>query len=358
MKKLLYLLYTGALVLLAYGCGGGKANESQVPEEKITNVEIFATKRTNFKEYLNLPVVVTAYKEANIGLTAGGKITKINADKGDFVRQGQTLLETDNEQIKAALSAAEANLEYQKSDFERNKKLLDEGSIPQASFDASKLALAQAKASYDQAKKQMEDSVLKAPFDGTITSRIVEMGEILSPGSPAFRLIDVSRVKVQAGIPEKNITEFKKGNTVSIQLDALPGKEFEGRINYIAPEATTTVRTFLCEIIVENRSGLIKAGTMGNARIEESTYSDVLVVPLNALIDTHEGRMVFVAKNDTIAESRIVTTDGSNGDMIVVNSGINEGEEIITRGQRDVVNGERIKITGEYKAQKAEDSTR
>jgi RND family efflux transporter MFP subunit len=311
-------------------------------------VEVFTVQSGTFHEYITLPVVVNPYREASLGLVQGGKVTRLHADKGDRVTQGKVLLETDTDMLQTSLRTATANLEYQKNEFARNQKLFESGSITEAIMDASKLALAQAQSAYDAVKKQIEDATLKAPFTGTITERTVEIGDILGPGNSAFRLIEVDRLKVQAGIPERYIGDFHQGNTVTILFDAFPGREFQGKINYIAPEASTTVRTFITEIVVNNPGGVIRAGIMGNARIQQRTFPDALLVPMDALIETQYGRRLFVVKSDSTVEERKITLGGSSGDRIMVTSGVEPGDKVVTKGQNDLVNGEKVRVTGEY----------
>ncbi len=349
------LKYLGITVLavgvLFAGCkGGNKPAGGAVSNEKITNVEVFTVASGTFNEYLTLPVVVNPFREASLGLVQGGKVTRLHADKGDRVPQGKVLLETDTEMLQTNLKTATANLEYQKGEFARNQKLFESGSITEAVMDAARLALAQAQSAYDSAKKQLEDATLKAPFSGVITERTVEIGDILGAGTPAFRLIEIDRVKVQAGIPERYVGDFRKGNQVTILFDAIPGREFQGSINYIAPEASASVRTFIAEIVVNNPGNQIRVGIMGNARIQQRVYPDATVVPMDALIETQYGRRLFVVKSDSTVEEREITLGGSSGAMILVTSGIQPGDKVVTKGQKDLSNGEKVRVTGEYAA--------
>lgn len=339
---------TVVALLVLPGC---KKGESQVAtiDGKVTNVEVYTVAPQTFTEYIPLPVVVIPYREANLSLVNGGKVNKLFADKGDRVVAGQVLLETETELLRASLALARANLEYQQNEFARSQQLFEAGSISPSAFDAAKLALAQAQSQHEIAKKQCEDATLEAPFSGIITLRNAEVGDVLGPGTPAFRLIDIDRVKVQVGIPERFIKDFRMGNTVSIAFDAIPGKEFTGQINYLAPEATPLVRTFLGEIVVDNREGLIRAGFMGNARIQRRIFPNALLIPLDALIETQTGRKVFVVEGDSLAAERSIAIDGSGEEMIVVTSGLQAGDRVITKGQHELVDGDRVRITGEYR---------
>jgi len=345
-----------AVVIALSGLAGcsKKAAETKDPPARITNVEIYPVEPVKFEDYINLPVVVKPNREVDLGLTTGGKVTKIHADKGDRVEKGMVLLETDDVMLRANLEIAEANLEYQKKEFARSGKLFQEGSITAAAYDGAKLQLAQARHSYEIARKQYEDSVLKAPFSGIVTRRNVEVGDILGPGTPAFRIIDMSRVKVQAGIPEKYIEDFRIGNTVAVRFDAIPGKTFKGRINYISPEADTTVRTFLAEIVVDNPDGLLRAGIMGDARILRKVHENALMIPINAVVETQEGRIVFVVRDDGTAERRSVELGGVTDLTVCVVSGLEENDRVIVKGQHDLVTGEKVNITGEYSIEPGE----
>jgi len=309
----------------AAGCREG-ASQVPVQAEKVTPVEVYEVQPQAFTEYVTLPVVVNPYREASLSLTGGGRVVRLLADKGSRVRSGQVLLETETEVLRAALELARANLEFQRAEAARNEQLFAAASIPPSALDAARLALAQAQSQYDIALKQHEDATLKAPFGGTITQRWAELGAVLSPGAPAFRLIDAERVRVQAGIPERLIEDFDTGHRVSLVFDAIAGRTFTGIIDYLAPEASPGVRTFLCEIVVDNRDGAIRAGIMGNARIQRRTLEGALVIPLDALIETQVGRRVFVVEADSLAAERAITIGASGEDAVVASAGLQPGD--------------------------------
>ena len=348
-KYLKFIVLTFAMLLLALGgCTQKNTAETERYSEKITNVEYFKVESTEFEENTTLPIVVMPYKEINLGMTNGGRVTNIYADKGESIKKGQILLKTDDTIIKASYETAKASLEYQKNEFARNEKLFENGSITEAQFETARLALAQTKSSYEISKKNYEDATLEAPFSGIVTRKNVEIGDILAPSIPAFRIIDMSRVRIQSGIPEKYIGDFQKGNKVILSIDAIPGREFEGTINFISPEANPNVRTFLAEMIVDNREGLIRAGVMGNAHIFQKIHENALMIPINALIETQKGRIVFVLKEGDVVEERSIEIIGGNDLMFQV-VGLNAGEKIIAKGHYDLINGEHVNVTGEYK---------
>ena len=347
MSGYLKIFLPGVLAVLMVGCGGNRSGEVETYVEPLTNVEYYVVTPTRFVQNITLPIVVNPEREVNVGLTGGGRVTAIRADKGERVTTGQVLLETDTVLLEAQLDLAAATRAYQESEFARSEQLFQQGAITPAQYDAAKLTLAQARTGYEIANKQLEEATLKAPFGGIITMRNAEVGDMLSPGSPAFRIIAMDRVKIRAGIPERYINEFDVGNRVVISIDAIPGHEFEARINFLSPEASAGVRTFLAEMEVDNRDGLIRAGLMGNAHILRRAVDDALLVPLNATIETDQGPVVFVLRDDDTVELRSIQNLSGNETMIQV-AGLNPGERIVARGQNDLVDGEQVRVTGEY----------
>ena len=336
------------LLLAGAGCGGPDTDSVEAVQEKVTPVEVFTVNEAEFEDFIVLPVVASPYRQANLGVTSGGRVVELNADKGDLVRKGTVLLKVDDILYRAALGQADANLEYQKKEFARSEKLFRDGTITEAEYDGAALQLATAESAAEQAGKQFDDTTLEAPFGGVITMRNVEVGDILSPGVSAFRLVDVSRVKVQAGVPEKYIAYFEKGRQVNIVFDALPGREFDAEIDYIAPESNTGTRTFLTEMIVRNPDGVIRAGILGNARILRSIVDKAIAIPINALVETQEGRRVYVALPDNTAEERVIEIAQASDTMVRITAGLHAGDMVITKGQHDLVNGEKIKILSRY----------
>jgi multidrug efflux pump subunit AcrA (membrane-fusion protein) len=125
---------------------------------------------------------------------------------------------------------------------------------------------------------------------------------------------------------------------------------FKGVINFISPEADSRVRTFLAEIIVNNNIGLIRAGIMGNAKILRNVHKDAIMIPINTLIETQNGRIVFVLKEGNVVEERkIEMMEGT--DLMVQVKGLSAGEKIISKGQYDLINGEQVNVTGEYSSE-------
>lgn len=359
MKKVISIMISlmGALAVLSFGCGGSQEAAQEQPVTRITNVRTYTIEPMLFEEYIQLPVTVRPYREVELGVANGGEVVAIHADKGTQVREGTVLIETDKTLAAAQLRTAQANLDYQQSEFNRSRRLLDEGSITQAAFDVVQLQVSLARSSVDQAQKQVDNSTLVAPFSGVITDRSAEIGAILSPGYPAFRLIDINRVKVLTGIPEKYISDFKVGSLVNIRFDAYPERLYNGRIDFISPEADPAVRTFRAEIVVNNSDHTLKAGIMGNARILRKTIEDAIVIPLNAVIEGQTGRVVYILR-DNVAQRVTVELGGSRGEYVHVISGIEPGDRLVVAGQYEVVTGERVNVTGEITIDREEVSAR
>ncbi|MFC1552667.1 efflux RND transporter periplasmic adaptor subunit, partial [Candidatus Latescibacterota bacterium] len=318
MRNFLKFIALAILPLTFVACGSSDVEETDAYVEKITNVEFYQVKPVRFEENITLPIVIRPNKEVNLGVTNSGRVTRINAEKGSTVQKGQLLLETDDQVLRALLDNAEATLEWQKKEFDRYEKLFNNENISEADFDAVRHSLIQSESAYTIAKKNFDDATLEAAFGGIVTMRAVEVGDMLAPGTPAFRIIDMLKVKVQTGIPETYIGDFETGDLVEITIDSIPDRIFEGKINYIAPEASPGVRTFLAEITIDNRDGALRAGTMGNAQIVRNVYEEALMVPINAITETQKGHMVFVLGDGDIVEERSLNVLGGDELMVQV----------------------------------------
>src|SRR5262249_41368798 len=218
------------------------------------------------------------------------------------LEQAQASLVTSSSQ----LGEAEVGLEKARLDFERAQALFDTQSLTKPDYDAAKsqhdlynartetarsqlavikAQIATAEASHAAATISKDDTVLRSPIDGLMLQRAVEAGELISPGKPAFVLADTSVVKAQFGVPDLEVQNLKTGSMLTVDLDALPGKEFRGQTPPIPPSADKKPRLFEVEVSIPNPARLLKVGMIASLTLATPERGEALpLVPLNAIL--------------------------------------------------------------------------
>lgn len=234
--------------------------------------------------------------DAQLGFQAAGRIDYLGVREGDAVRQGQELARLDQSEINARLtqaraqaSVSEARLHDAQRDLERSRKLLAGGAIGQESFDKAQLLFrvaqsdaTQAKASVQQIEAVLANMVIRASFNGVVTVRHHEPGEIVAPGIPVLTVMNPDDRWVRIYIPERNIGSVHRGQKAAISTDTWPGKQYEGEVTYIASEAeftpknvqTTEERVKLVYAVKVRITGdpkfELKPGMPADVRLQES----------------------------------------------------------------------------------------
>jgi membrane fusion protein (multidrug efflux system) len=150
-------------------------------------------------------------------------------------------------------------------------------------------------------------------------------------------------VKVKAGLPERDVAAFAKDDSVKVRLDSLPGKEFDGRIYRVSPTAEPATLTFICEVEVDNPDGLLKPGMIARATFVRKSYPDSIVVPLFAILSMENQRLVMV-ESDGVAHARPIEVGVLQGNSVQVLNGLKAGDRLITVGQRDLQDGDPVKV--------------
>jgi RND family efflux transporter MFP subunit len=168
-------------------------------------------------------------------------------------------------------------------------------------------------------------------------------GEMSSPGMPILSILDISRVKISAGVPESYVSKIKKGQHVNVTIDVIPGAEFDGEVSYIAPALDAVSRTFEIEIIINNRDRVLKPGMNASVEIAQSSENSVVVLPQDLVIDYGEEKFVYVLEGD-IAKKRVIKIGGRDGNQVLIESGLNPGDKLITDGFLSVKDNEKVQI--------------
>jgi RND family efflux transporter MFP subunit len=297
---------------------------------------------------------VSGYVDALGQISVGGRARAI--DKGDFVQKGTVLarVRAIDYQHKVAtaqaqVSEARASERLAKSDLERAQKLFEARVITRAELDANvaradsaKAALEDALARSGEAGLSLSDTVLRAPMDGVILERQVEVGTLVSPGQPAVTVADTRTVKAVFGAPQALVERLAVGDAVQVFYGAeseakTPEKLLTARVTRIAPAADTSGRVFSIETALDNPSGELRPGSVVSIRVP-SAAPDALVVPLSAVLRSpQEPRAfsVFVLEGETerAAVKRVSVSLGEVvGNAVTVNQGLAQNDRVVTVG--------------------------
>jgi RND family efflux transporter MFP subunit len=361
--------------VVGYGICAGCQGESRPVEKPPTPVTVAAVEQLVSNDGANYSASLVPYTQVSLAFKSAGYVTDIlqrtgsdgrvrNIQQGDYVKKGTVLatVRQDDyrhsvEQYAGQLEQAKAGAQKAQQDFDRAKALYAANALTQPDYDSAKAqndsaqgTLTTAQALWSQAQQALADCELRAPVDGTILSRNIELGALVSAGTPGFTLGDIHLVKAVFGVPDTMLSEVKLGKKQSVLTESYP-QEFWGQITAISPQADQKSRTFQVEVTLPNEKELLKAGmvatlNLGQARLQHP----VLVVPLGAIVSVNDGTRnfsVFVVKQEgarDIAHRRIVQPGDAYGNKVAITSGVSLGERVISNGATLVMDGQAVQI--------------
>lgn len=311
--------------------------------ERVPNVKVKVVAAEELRDRLELTGTVYPWQDVTVSAEVGGKIDWKGVQVGQEVKQGQELYRVDSLALRAALDQAEAQSRLASQEFDRVQRLLDRGVSTKQNEDSAVANRDVSSASLRAMQIQLEKSVVKAPFDAIVDRVFQEQDEYADVGKPLVRLVQLHRVKVKVGIPERDIPFFKAGDQVTLRLDAYPEQSFQGVIHTITPTADFTTHTFTAEIAVENPDNVLKPGMIARVDLVRKVYPDSIVVPIFSAILLDDQRYVFVERNG-MAELRPVEVGVIQGNNVQITSGLAPGDHLIVVGQRDVRPGEPVSV--------------
>lgn len=341
-------LALASTLILAVACGGDAPNGDATPsdenggrEETAPVVETVSLVTTGFIEYIDLSGVTEPIRSATLAAEVGGRITQYNLEVGQQVKSGDVLVRVDASQASAQASQLQAQIDQLDLDIARNERLLERGLSSQQQLDQLR---SQREASYQSMRSVrigVGNARTRAPFDGTVLEESSELGEFASPGAPIARIGDLSTIKVNVGLPERELTYVKEGALAEVVIPAL-NQSFEGTVTRMGVETDRRNRTFPVEIQVDNKDGLLRSGMRAEVLLRKAVIEDAIVVPRDVLRQGM-GTLEAVLVRDGRVEVRPVTVGTGHGRYIVALSGLNTGEELVIRGQRDLISGEAVR---------------
>jgi RND family efflux transporter MFP subunit len=283
------------------------------------------------------------FRQNMIGSDASGKLIRLDVQEGDRVTQGQVIAKVDDEMLQIQLQNIEVSIEGQRNDDQRNEALSKDKAIPEIQLEKTKLGLKSAELQKKQIQKQLRSTSITAPFSGVITKKMVDLGSVIGPGAPLVEITDISSLKLTISVPERDILKFKPGQPVEVKADVYGEKLFTGKVTYIAVQADKS-HNFKVQVTVPNAGNALMAGMYGTASLKNSQSVTSMSIPRKALVGSTKDPKVYVVKNGK-AKLTSFNAGTSDGEFVEVISGIQPGDQIVTKGQVNIQDNTNVKIS-------------
>ena len=331
---------------------------------------------------------LAADEEVVVSAQAAGELSQLNVDFGSIVTRGQVIATIDQRDAKLKVEQAEATLkqtmarlgmstelpnnsntsakfdpqrnadvkvarsalDWAKMDLDRNTKLLENGDISRSIYDQASTAYNSAQARYQAsldavnqqlalveqqraalslARKAVTDTVVRSPITGAVKEKTAARGTYLAVGGKIVSLVKINPLRLRADIPESSAGAVRKGQTMTLTVEAFPGRTFTGRVVRIGPSLNEQTRALTVEAEVSNSGNQLRPGMFAKSKLITAKEAPATMIPARAVITAAGQSKVFVIENGKAAE-RIVKTGVTDGELIEIIEGVREGEVVAT----------------------------
>jgi len=286
-----------------------------------------------------------------------GRVVDVLVEAGDRVKEGQVLLRLDvgrpastAQAANAAVAQSQARLSQAEREQARTKTLVQTGGLPEQRLDDAEDAVRLASAARDAARAEarlarrgLTDAVVRAPFDGTVVERAVELGEYLAPGSPLLILADTSLLKARVLLDPREAIDVSVGSKAVISVYARPGETFAGKVVRVGEVIDPRTRRLPVEVELEDPGGRLRPGLVARFSVETGDPKMVIRVPLEGVFERFGSQHVYVIE-DGIARRRVIALGSVGAGFAEVAEGIEPGDTIVIKGVNRVVDGSKVQV--------------
>jgi membrane fusion protein (multidrug efflux system) len=292
---------------------------------------------------------VEAVKGVTLAPQVAGRVDAILFESGQWVKAGDTVLKLDDSTERAQLQAATADLRLKEVNLVRARELAQRGNMAQANLDSAIAQRDQADAQVDLIRAQINQKTIKAPFDGRLGIRQVNLGQYLAAGAAIVSLQSIDPIYINFTLPEREIPRLKVGHQVRATMEGLVDKEFVGAITSLDAKVDEATRNLLVQSTMANKDGLLVPGRFARLRIVLAEERDLIVVPETAVTSSLYGDSVYVVvekkgpdgqiamgqdgKPQLVVERRFVRVGDRRNGQVGLTEGVKVGERVVTSGQ-------------------------
>ena len=361
-KKVIIIAVVCLLLSILFFVSRGEKGESKnLPTSglealPVTVVEVREITLEDILEYIESNGVAQAWQESDITPEVTGKVKSIFAEVGDDLNAGDPifklndeLLQLQVEKARSLVTQLEGNHLTSKRDLTRKEKLYKDGvvseldrDLAQAKEKADRGLLGGAKVSLKIAERDLRETTIRSPINGNLAERLVDVGTTVNPQTKVASVVDTSKIRIRIGISEKEIHKIRKGQDVTVSVDAFPSDAYQGAVFTAGMKANETSLTFPVEIALSNnREPLLKPGMVARVKIQTGNHTRVVSIPQDVILT--EGDTVFVfVERDGAARKMSIVPDRTIDSHTIVKEGLSPGDLLITVGAQTISEGEKV----------------
>jgi len=335
------ILLAGAVVVYRIASNAKTADSRRLAAPL---VKIEKPLRELIKMQLQFNGDVMPVRQAGIFSKVSGNLERIYVDMGFVVRANQLLATIDSAELFQQYLQTKATYQNAQITFDRIKQLIEKGLASKQDLDNADAAMKVAQANFDVASTRLSYSRIIAPFDGVIIRRFLDPGALVTANNATlFTLMNLDSVKIIVNVSEKDVPFVYQIRTARVTLDALPDKEFNGKVTRFSEAIDLSTRTMAIQIEIANRSHIIKPGMFATIQMTIAEHQSAITVPTNALLKDEIGQYLFVLEEKKVKRVR-VQIGIEQVERTEIISGLTGNENIITLGQQFVKDGGQVTV--------------
>ncbi len=292
-----------------------------------------------FKRFIKVQANVVADDVINISSELGGRITKLNVKEGQYVKKGKLVATTDMQIVENQIAEVQTALSLANTVYDRQKRLWEKNIGSEIQYLESKNNKERLEKSLDVLKSQISKKHIYSPINGVVDHKFLSPGEMAAPGVPIVQLMNTHNIKIKADLQESLLGKIKVGDNVEVYFPALD-KLVTRKVSMIGRTIDMSNRTFEIEITSTSQNGQLKPNLLAEVSINDYTKQDALIIPTDAVKEEVSGKKyIYIIQNvdgQPIARKSYVELGESDEGSIVIEAGINPGDEIVIEGSENL----------------------
>jgi RND family efflux transporter, MFP subunit len=348
-KGIIAVIAVGVIIIVAMigvlASNKHKINEAKKPIDRTqvpVTVTSFQVLASNFTSQTTLPAKLRPFEEANISVQTPGLISYLNIDLGSKVSKGQIIGSVDTKIANLNLKSTLLTKNKLKDDYKRAKDLYEGNATTEVNMTTTKYNYDNTSVQAEIINQQIENAKIIAPISGIITARNIKAGEFTNAGSVIASVLNICKLKATVFVDETEVYFISMNQHVDVVSPIFPDKNLTGKVIYISPSGDDN-HNYQIDIEINNSPELLKAGTNVNVSFNFETKQNQILIPKKALVNDKKLPYVYVITNN-IVSARQVQVGISQGESIVIVSGLMPGEKIVVSGQINLSEGSKVNV--------------